>query len=108
MTEFGQSRDIPLKTDDFTQSCSTLIAVVGAGFPVPGKQLGDIGSAVLVFRDSPDHVLEPFSRVDAAGFAGRNERVDVNKVQTIAVLCLYTKKLSTFVFGKLYLYETYR
>ena len=31
------------------------------GFLVPGKQMGDIGSAVLIFRYSPDYILEPFS-----------------------------------------------
>lgn len=45
-------------------------------FPVPGKQMRDIGSAVLIFWYSPDYVLQPFSRFYAACFAGRDERVD--------------------------------
>ena len=58
------------------QGCLTLIGVAGVGFPVSGKQMGDIRPAVLIFRYSPDCILQPFSRLNAAGFAGCDERVD--------------------------------
>ena len=38
--------------------------------------MSDIRFAVLVFRYSPNSILEPFSWLDAAGFAGGDERVD--------------------------------
>lgn len=53
-----------------------LISVVGVRFQVFGMQMSDIRFAVLVFRYSPNYILEPFSWLDAAGFAGCDERVD--------------------------------
>jgi len=38
--------------------------------------MGDIRSAVLVFRDSSDYILEPLSWFDAISFASCDERVD--------------------------------
>lgn len=44
------------------------------GSLVPGKQMGDIGSAVLIFRYSPDYILEPFSSAARAEAKERRRR----------------------------------
>ena len=76
LIKLDQSRDISLMSVNFRQSSLTLIAVVGVALPVLGEQMSDIRSAVLVFRDSSDYILEPFSWFDSISFASCYERVD--------------------------------
>ena len=76
LIQLDQSRDISLKSVNLRLSRLTLIAVVGVALPVLGKQMSDIRSAILVFRDSSDYILEPFSWFDSISFASCDERVD--------------------------------
>ena len=50
-----------------------LIAAVGVGFPVSGKQMCDIITAVLIFGYSPDYILQPVNSNEKCTDFGNNE-----------------------------------